>query len=377
MCQNNKNILTAGTNMLLVFSIFTAVFVTGTAQAEIYFSAKIAGPVVNIHSVNELGLVNKITDNKRWRDLEYDVAINGLISFSSNRKNTDKILRQRQAEDYNINILDPKDNQLSKITTQSSQDQQPEFSPAGTEVAFIRVDKNQQSLVVYDLKTKTEKTLAISKVIYDFSWSPNGKRIVFSNSSKNSANLLMVNVDTLMTEIILTATTNENSKKLENLYVVASWSPDGKYIAYIVHPLKKDISRSLHVYQLDTKKSQLISQTDIQVQAPLTWSKDSDTLLYSALVNYQQFYDETVHKKVYLGGMHIFNSDLLGNNQQMTQGDHLFKQPIFSPDEKQIAFLYADKLNARTLQLNSMQRDGSEIKTLGKGIAQNAKIQWR
>ena len=153
--------------MLLVFSILTAVFVTGTAQAEIYFSAKIAGPVVNVFSVNEQGVVNKITDNKRWRDLEHNVSVNGLVSFSSNRKESDKILRKRQAEDYNIYIVDPATKQLSQISKQLAQEQQPKFSPSGNQLAFIRVDKKQQSLVIYDLATKKEKILSTAEVIYD------------------------------------------------------------------------------------------------------------------------------------------------------------------------------------------------------------------
>jgi Tol biopolymer transport system component len=74
--------------------------------------------------------------------------------------------------------------------------------------------------------------------------------------------------------------------------------------------------------------------------------------------------------------MHIFNSDLVGNTTQLTQGDNLFKQPVFSPDEKRIAYLYADKLNARTLQLNTMLADGSKQKVLRQGIAKNAELQW-
>ena len=120
----------------------------------------------------------------------------------------------------------------------------------------------------------------------------------------------------------------------------------------------------------------LISNINIEVQEPITWSSNSDTLLYSALVNYQQYYDDTTHKKVYLGGMHIFSSDLLGNTAQLTQGDHLFKQPIFSPDEKHIAYLYADKLNARTLQLNTMLADGSKQQVLRQSVAKNAVLQW-
>jgi Tol biopolymer transport system component len=94
-------------------------------------------------------------------------------------------------------------------------------------------------------------------------------------------------------------------------------------------------------------------------------------------VDYKFYYDETVHRKVYTGGMHIFVSDLNGNSRKITAGDHLYKYPVFSPDEKQIAFLYADTLDARTLSLRIMKPDGTDIKELHNSVEQRSLVIWR
>jgi Tol biopolymer transport system component len=385
-------------------------------QADIYYSAKVAGPVINIHAINYLGQVTKITNNKRWRDIEHDVASNGLISFASNRKISTVNAGSRRQENYRIFVKNRKTEELLQISQQYEQARQPQFSPRGDQLAFIALEEQQQTLIVYDLVKKSHIALASAKRIYNFAWSPDNQRIALSSQDNKFASLAIVNSKDLTTQAIVSAAINQNEsqkkspqntqgafqntqksisrstqvsvqippllnqanmKQVEQLFVAPTWSPDGNYIAYISHPLTKQSSRALLVYELAKQKIQRISDVNIQVQAPMTWSSNSDSLLYSALVNYRQYYDDNIHKKVYLGGMHIFNSDLTGNNKQLTKGDHLFKQPVFSPDEKHIAYLYADKLNARTLQLNTMLADGSTQQLLRQGVAKNAVLQWQ
>jgi Tol biopolymer transport system component len=77
--------------------------------------------------------------------------------------------------------------------------------------------------------------------------------------------------------------------------------------------------------------------------------------------------------------MHIFLSSLGGEkieNRQLTTGDVLFKAPVFSPDQKQIAFLYADKLEARTVALRTMNLDGTDVKQWYDSVVKSTQLQW-
>ena len=75
---------------IISYSLISSSLFSGLAQADLYYSEKIAGPIVNVFSVNKDGVINKITDNEMVRDLEHNVSINGLVSFSSNRKTEHK-----------------------------------------------------------------------------------------------------------------------------------------------------------------------------------------------------------------------------------------------------------------------------------------------
>lgn len=384
-----KASLLSGINLLWLaglryMSIMTvALIVTPLARADILFIAKVMGPVANVYSIDESGEnLKKLTDEPRWRDLAADASVGGEIVFMSDREKDAKIDMQKHSGSYNIYKVDANGKSLMQISTGSGHEVSPKFSPDGEWIAYISKTKGKSELKLVKRDGSGTKVLASADDIPDFSWSPDSKQLSYARLDKTDSSLAILDLGSGESEALLKVSTAEAPKEHEGdgAYGVqvasVQWSPDGEKIAYIKHPFVQGEARELRVLNLKTGKDRLVSPDKVQVQEPIVWSKDSRNVLYSALVDYKFYYDETRYKKVYEGGMHVFISALNGESRQITKGDHLFKHPVFSPDEKRIAFLYADVLSPRTLSLRTMKIDGTDIKELYSSVDKRSSLGW-
>ena len=360
---------------LVYFGMFFTAF---SAQGAILFEAKVLGPVTNIYSFDAENGLKKITDNINWRDLYPVVSSQGDIAFMSNREKYTKIDLQKKSENFNIYAIASETGSLKQITHSAGHDLLPKYSPDGQWLAYLQESKGKRALTLVRRDGKESKTLVSAPQIFDFSWSPDSNQIAYSTLEESKSFLMTIDIETTKKKIIRSLATKKGKTPAYLAHVVSvAWSPDSKKIAYIAHPLAKDKSRLLSVVDLKTLKWKIMSNTSHQVQAPITWSKDSKKLLFSALTDYKYFYDEKTHKKVYKGGMNIFLTDLNGNNTQLTTGENLYKQPTYSPDEKKIAFLYSDKLGGSgKLALRTMNTKGSDIEQLYDSVTRRSSLIW-
>lgn len=353
---------------------------TTAAHADIVFEAKVAGPVTNIYSVDDSGTLHKLTDNIRWRDMDSDVSADGRVAFISNRRQKPKSDKEKRRRDFSVHVTATDARAIKQITQSSTREVSPRLSPDGRRIAFIRHFNDRHELMVTRIDSDIPETLDTADSITNLSWSPDGKQLCYTPVEQHTSSLATVNLAGGDTKTLLTSSMrpDENSQASRTApaqYVSARWSPDGEHIAFILHPLKQGV-RELRVFNLEDQSDRRISHGSVQVQNRPTWSEGGDKILYSALVDYKFYYDETEYKKVYEGGMHIFLADLDGENRQLTEGDVLFKNPVFSPNGERIAFLYADRLDARTLMLKTMNIDGSDTQTLFDSVAQRSQLHW-
>lgn len=369
--------------------VIPVLIVAPAAHADIVFIAKVMGPVANIYSIDESGKnLKKLTDSIRCRDLAADVSAKGEIVFMSDREKNAKVDIHKNSGNYNLFKVDTNGENLKQLTNAPGQEVSSKFSPDGEWIAYIERTEGKAELKLIKRDGSGDKVLAAAGDIIDFSWSPDGKKLGYSPLDKNNSSLAILDMKTGETETLLKVSKAEPPKedkenkenKNDGLYrmqiATVQWSPDGEKIAYIRHPFDQGKVRQLRVLNLKTGEDRSISSEKAQVQPSIVWSKDSKRLLYSALVDYKFYYDETVYRKVYKGGMHIFISNLNGESRQITQGDHLFERPVFSPDEKRIAFLYADALAPRTLTLQTMKVDGTNMKELYNSVDTRSSLEW-
>jgi TolB protein len=356
-------------------------------RADIIFTAKVAGPISNIYAVDDSGKIKKLTSDTNWRDLDPDWR-SGWITYSTNREKEAKIDMYKTSEDYDVYVVKDNGKSLKQLTDSAYDEVVPKFSPDGKMIGYLHQPPSaKHEMIVIKRDGSGKRVVTTAEAIIDFSWSPDGKKIVYAPADGADSALMTVDVASDGEIQTLIKVSKEpapagakNTDAFQKQVVSVQWSPDGDKVAYIMHPFEQGAVRRLHVFNLKTGMDTVVSVDGAQVQHPVVWSADGERLLYSALVGYQFYYDEKIHKKVYKGGMHIFLSSLAGDKaetRQLTNGDFLFKSPVFSPDEKQIAFLYADALAARTLKLKTMEIDGTDIRQWYDSVAQRSYLQWK
>ena len=349
------------------------------ARAEIFFMSRTIGPSTNIYSVNEKDAITKITDDSKWRDMRADISSGGQIVFMSNRKEQVKIDLNKTSETYNIFTVDTKNKEVKRITDGPNNKESPVFSPDAKFIAYAEKVASGRKLNVRDVEGKKQKTLLSVPSILDYAWSPDGESLVYVSVEESKSVLGIVDVDTGENRTLLSLSLSQKKEEEDNtnLEQVASaqWSPDGSKIAFITSALGRN-SRYLKVLNLESNKITKLSPDNMHVQSPVDWSNNSQSILYSALKDYNYYYDEKKYKKVYEGSMQIFLTDLSGKSRQLTEGEFLHNRPVFSPDEKKIAFLYSPNLGARTLSLLTMKLDGSDQKQLYDRVSSDSILEW-
>jgi TolB protein len=356
------------------------------SAADIIFAGQPMGPSSNIYAIATNDQISKLTDDTRWRDLMAHIGPAGAFVFTSNRKENSQIDFQGPST---FNIFTLEDGRLSKLTDDANMEAYPQFSPDGKRIAFIEHAANSSTLQVLNRNGSDRRILAQAQAISGFSWSPDGARIVYAmqdgdrsavemislSAKQSSPPRSLVEYRTSVPDEQLDPATASSINGFSHIATSAQWSPDGNKIAYIVHSLQKP-ERVLRVLDLTSGIDRQISSTDVHVQQPVTWSPDSERLLYAALVDYEFYYDEERQEKIYEGGMHIFLATVKGQNRQITHGEHLHNRPVFSPDEKAIAFLYGSKLDSRALSVRVTTLDGKPTRELFHGVARDSFLYW-
>ena len=363
--------------------------------ADILFNAKIYGPTSNIFSATVHGDTTKLTTGNNWKDKEFDFSSTYGLVFSSNRHDDAKPSLSPPPYQFNIFLSANKHQPIEQLTFGPERKISPKFNKVGKKdkIAYLKIiNKQKTELRLYDLKNKKDTLMASDYKIYDFSWSPINNTILFSTSDEDSTYIRLLHIENRTIEDIIlkkidiphkeisdTKTTkNTKISEKENVFLVSpTWSPNGKHFAYISHPIKKGYFKNLHTFDFESKKSMQISTGNVHVQSPITWDNDNQFIIYSALKDYNFYYDETLRDRVYEGGMHVFISAMDGKTQQLTKGDHFFGRPVFSPNNDKIAFLYSDQLgDSNKLALKLMDKNGLNIRELHSRVDRESFLLW-
>ncbi|WP_347332563.1 hypothetical protein [Marinimicrobium locisalis] len=346
---------------------------TGPSSAadngSLIFLAQTLGPATQLQRADEQGETSPILVSEKWRDLHPDVASDGRIVFMSNRHTESGIDLSVRRDRLRVFLWAPGDDSPQALTDGPGSAVMPRFGPQGKRVAFVHAGPSEATLKYLPEPGADPVPLVASRDVLDYSWSADGSQVAAVLFASSDSRLALVDVKEGGGE-----TTAITPKESGGVITAVSWSPTGDALAYIVNT--RDEARRLYRYELATGEHTLLSDPEADVQQPIDWSDDGETILYSALVDFDFFYDEEKREKVYRGSMQVFRVDRQGNRQAVTEGPGRHGTPVFSPGEERIAYLHAEKLDARRLSLRTVNLEGKEERVLYDRVAPESTLQW-
>jgi hypothetical protein len=221
-----------------------------------------------------------------------------------------------------------------QLTDGDGYDYQPDVSPDGDKIIFVRYNGVSAELMLLDLASMQTKSLTDNKAVnLEPRWSPNGSEVVFV-SSVNSGHFLLhvahVNADQL-TEI--KCLTPDHKSDVKRYYYSAfdhainpMWSKDGKEIYFISNREIAHGTGDLVKLTIESGNRVLIHHEETAWRTKPDLSPDGTRLVYSSFLgrNWHQLW------------MLPANG---GYAMQLTYGEYDNLFPRWSPDGEKIAFI--------------------------------------
>lgn len=166
-------------------------------------------------------------------------------------------------------------------------DREADWSPHGKQIAYISDKDGEFNIYVRDLADGKEKRLldpAIKTYLFGFQWSPDSKKILWSDK-RNTLNI---------TEVASGKTT-EIERSGENVFHSYNWSPDSRYVTY-TRP--EDPVSNIVVYSVADKKKHVITDGWYE-SGSANFSSDGNYLVFSSARTFNPTYGQTEWNHVY------------------------------------------------------------------------------
>lgn len=371
------------------------------APSTLYFSGKAHGSSSGLYALDSRGTVTQLISGNPSQFRHVDIStVSEKAAFVADRNHRGEPGAAESRGGINVYTVDLSGENISAMTDNQHRELYPRFSPNGELIAYVRMEGGQHHLVMEAFRSRSGRTLLSSDEILDVAWAPGGQQLVVAKRIGVQSRVSVVDLhrlDPLETKVLWSDGENiaegNGSVLPEHNAIAVSWSPDGKKIAYITRSAEDEAYQSLYVMHLEDSRSQRISQAGTSVQAPVQWSRTSNYVLYAAIseaepegqqaaaISAEGEADVSQLQADKLEGQksavkHIYVANLEGNLERLTSRRAWHSRPVFSPDESQVAFLYAESAGAADLTLMTMTADGSDYQALYDQVTINSFLQW-
>lgn len=244
---------------------------------------------------------------------------------------------------------------LSRLTNNPAVDQQPDWSPDGSQIAFISFRGGDAAIYVMNADGSCQTLLEPFPGSEYPVWSPDGKRIAFRSSSTSNPGLFVINRE------------GDGLTRLTDYDVWDSkpdWSPDGSQIAFL-----SEHTGDINVYVVSAKGGSPVNLThDTFRDASPTWSPDGSKIAFVTDHDDPNWSSCTPACNT---DIFVMNAD--GSGQiRLTNSKVTDIYPAWSPDSKRIAYVSAQGISCGCPQaLYVIDADGSHQSLLVDNTVNN------
>ncbi len=256
----------------------------------------------------------------------------------------------RAASDREIYVMNPDGSDVVNLTDSEGFDDEPSWSPDGTQIAFASERDGNREIYVMDADGSNVQRLTNNRADdWNPVWSPDGWRIAFESDRDGNREIYT------MSSVDGSQQTNLTNNDFDDWY--PTWSPDGDQIAF--QSDRVGFSIDIFVMNDDGTDQRNLTDNDSRDQRP-AWSPDGELIAFDS--------DETGDREIY-----VMDADG-DDREQLTNLNWTNTDATWSPDGTQIAFVSRRDGNR---EIYVMDDDGSNATNLTSNRADDRSPAWQ